>query len=565
MLDQELNVRPKLRGDRPARRPSPRWVSRRPPRRGVCLGLFLTVAASLGGPEPDQPPQSAEVPANIIQLEAEILRRGAAKPATPLLNHATEGKTLYSFRAENLDLNKALAMFARANKLNIVPDLDVKGEITIDVQDLPLDRMMESFLDAYGFCWEEKDGLIRVHTLETRIFSIDYPRIQRSGFGTSAAVLAAGGNMGGGGYGGGGMGGLGGGGGFGGGGMGGGGLGGGMGGWGTAVAVMQHDSIDFWKDLETQLKQFMSPAGKLIVDKMAGLIQVTDQPRKLKDIERYLALMQANLQRQVDIDAKIYEVGLNEQFHLGVDWQRVIRQVGLTLQGNAIVDNPFGGGVARKPASLIASFPSGSAKFGQIAATVEALKEQGQLRAISQPRLRSLNNQTALIKVGTDRPFFSSSSGFLAGTLGGAGATFQNASFQLITEGTILAITPQIASNGWITLDVSPVITRLAGVETSGTSSNFVSAPVLDIKQSTSLIRVKDDETIVIGGLIQDKSTKTVRKVPVVGDLPLLGKLFQGNFQSKEKTELVIFLTPHLVENSGQTPTDTTAVRGSPP
>jgi MSHA type pilus biogenesis protein MshL len=328
---------------------------------------------------------------------------------------------------------------------------------------------------------------------------------------------------------------------------------------------MQHDSIDFWKDLETQLKQFMSPAGKLIVDKMAGLIQVTDQPRKLKDIERYLALMQANLQRQVDIDAKIYEVGLNEQFHLGVDWQRVIRQVGLTLQGNAIVDNPFGGGVARKPASLIASFPSGSAKFGQIAATVEALKEQGQLRAISQPRLRSLNNQTALIKVGTDRPFFSSSSGFLAGTLGGAGATFQNASFQLITEGTILAITPQIASNGWITLDVSPVITRLAGVETSGTSSNFVSAPVLDIKQSTSLIRVKDDETIVIGGLIQDKSTKTVRKVPVVGDLPLLGKLFQGNFQSKEKTELVIFLTPHLVENSGQTPTDTTAVRGSPP
>ena len=537
--------------------------------------------ASLPGSPSNSPPSSTpipaptqpltvptnEVPQDILELEAEILRRAAAKPSPPQAAEANPVKPLYSFRAENLELTKALALFARANKLNIVPDMDVAGQITVDLQDLPLDTMMEAFLDAHGFHWEEKNGLIRVHTTETRIFTINYPRLTRTGFGSTFASLAAGGGGGGQGGGAGGGGGLGGGGGGlggGGGGLGGGAGGGGAqgggaggggaqgggtgGGGGTSVSIMNQDTINFWQDLETQLKQFMSSNGKILVDKMAGLIQVTDRPKVIKDIERFLRLMQETVHRQVDIEAKIYEVALNDQFHLGVDWQRVIKQADLTVGVSNIVQSPFGGGIARKTAGVIATFPGGAAQYGQIAAAVEALKEQGELKAISQPRLRSLNNQTAIIKVGTDRPFFSSSSGFIAGSLGGAGGSFQNNSFQLITEGTILVITPQISSNGWITLDVTPVITRLAGVESSGSAANFVSAPILDIKQSSSLIRVKDGETIIIGGLIQDKSTKTVRQIPFLGDIPLLGKLFRGTFQSKQKNELIIFLTPHLVE-----------------
>jgi len=97
---------------------------------------------------------------------------------------------LYSFRAENLDIKQALALFGRANNLNIVPDLEVTGLVTVDLQGLPLSGIMDALLDVHGFFWEEKNGLIRVHTMETRIFTIDYPRLIRSGDGYSSATLS---------------------------------------------------------------------------------------------------------------------------------------------------------------------------------------------------------------------------------------------------------------------------------------------------------------------------------------------------------------------------------------
>ena len=119
----------------------------------------------------------------------------------------------------------------------------------------------------------------------------------------------------------------------------------------------------------------------------------------------------------------------------------------------------------------------------------------------------------------------------------------------MITVGTVLSITPQISSDGQITLDVSPVITSLAGIESSGASDGSkVTAPILDIKQSSSLIRVKNGETVIIGGLIQEKANKTNRQIPVLGDIPLVGRIFRGSFKSKQRVELIIFLTPTIVE-----------------
>lgn len=467
---------------------------------------------------------------------------------------AIRGQTLYSFRADDLDLKEALALFARANRLNIVPDLDVAGQITVDLHDLPLDTMMEAFLDAYGFHWEERNGLIRVHTMETRIFTVDYPRLVRSGVGHSSASLGSG-SGGGGASGGGGSGGSGGGSAGGGGGGGGGGSSSGSGGGGSSggsgsgggTSITQEDNIDFWKELEAQLKLCVSPEGRLIVDKLSGTIQVTDRPQVIKNLDLFLTQMQDRVRRQVHIEAEIYEVSLNDEFNLGVDWQQVVKSAGLTLNSDMIVRNPAGGVVPSAPGLMAAFVPS--VKLGQIAGTVVALQQQGKVEAISQPRLRALNNQTAIIKVGTEQPFFSSSSGFVSGALGGQAGTFTNSTFQMITVGTVLSITPQISEDEQITLDVSPVITSLAGTESSGgKDGNNVTAPVLDIKQSSSLIRVRSGETIVIGGLIQDKTTKTNRQVPVLGDIPLLGKAFRGTFQSKTRVELVIFLTTTIVD-----------------
>lgn len=459
----------------------------------------------------------------------------ASAPASRL---GENGERLYSFRAQDLDIQKALSLFARANQLNIVPDPDVVGNITVDISDLPLEQIMEAFLAAHGFHWEENKRLIRVHRMRTEVFTIDYPRLVRSGNGYSSASLggAGGGSSGGGASGGGGSGGGGGGGGS-----------GGNGGGGTSIT--QADSIDFWAELDEQLKLLSSDGGTLMIDKMSGIVQVTDRPQVVEHIGEFLGKMKTRIGRQVDIEARIYEVTLNRRFELGVDWTAVIERADLgvlsNLDASTIVRNPVGGVVPGNPA-IIASLMK-QERNGQINATLIALKEQGDVRAVSQPRLRSLNNQMAVIKVGTEQPFFSSSSGFVAGNGGSPGGTFENTSFEMITVGTILSITPQISDDNQITLDVSPVITSLVGVESAGGNST-TTAPVLDIKQSSSLIRVRDGETIIIAGLIQDKTSKSVRGIPILGDVPLLKRVFRGQLDSKQQTELVIFLTPTIVE-----------------
>jgi MSHA type pilus biogenesis protein MshL len=312
---------------------------------------------------------------------------------------------------------------------------------------------------------------------------------------------------------------------------------------GSAVNLTQENPVDFWKELEEELGRILTEKGRagLAINKTAGLIQVTDRPSALRNVDRYLATLGTTVQRQVEIEAKLYDVTLSDQFQLGLDWQQIIKSHGgeLQLAGSPTVTSPAGGVQLRENAfSMIFSNQNTSV-------ILTALQEQGDVSVISQPRLRTLNNQTALIKVGTDTPFFSQNIFFLPSTSPTAAATLvQQDEYQLITIGTILAITPQIAASGSITLDISPVITSLVDTKIG---PNRTTAPVIDIKQASTLVRVNDGETVILGGLIQTATAKTLRKIPVVGDIPVLGKLFQGKFDAKQKRELVIFLTPKII------------------
>jgi len=151
-----------------------------------------------------------------------------------------------------------------------------------------------------------------------------------------------------------------------------------------------------------------------------------------------------------------------------------------------------------------------------------------------------------MIKVGTETPFFTSRTTTIPGTTAGTTTQLQEDAVQTITIGTILAITPQISSNDWVTLDVAPVLTSL--VETRTSPSKATTAPVLDIKQASTLVRVRSGTTIVLGGLMQDEHGKTTKKIPLLGDIPLLGYLFRGKVDFTAKKELVISITPTIVD-----------------
>ena len=309
------------------------------------------------------------------------------------------------------------------------------------------------------------------------------------------------------------------------------------------------NQIEFWKELEEQLKKLLTEKGKegLAVNMTAGIVQVTDRPSALKRVQEFLDGLSHSVSRQVDIEAKLYDVMLGDQFQWGVDWSHVVKSMGGAFAG---IGSPFGspfdltrnidprGGFGLNPQSITLLFSNQNTRV-----IVRALEEQGKVTVISQPRLRTLNNQTAIMKVGTDMPFFTQQTTLVTDV-----NTVQTSGDQvsIITVGTVLSITPQIAADGWISLDITPAITSL--VEEKQSPSRNSSAPVLDIKQSSTIVRLRDGETIVMGGLIQNTSAKAERKIPLLGDIPLLGKLFQGKVNANQKKELVIFLTPTIVQ-----------------
>lgn len=445
----------------------------------------------------------------------------------------------FSFRAENVPIKQALAMFARANGLNIVPDLDVVGDVTVEFRNLPLDLAMRALLDANGYYFVKEGDLIRVRNRETRLFHVDYIHTTRAGQGSSAVMISSsGGAAGGGGTGS---------------------TGGTAAEQGSTMTVTADTTIDFWADLREQLGTLLSETGSVTINSLGGTVLVSDGHRRVEEIARFLDSVTGSVLRQVDLEVEIFELAFRDEQQLGVNWSWVSEYLNdasfTTLPG---FDGPVpnvpgrpsslpstGGLIVRQP--VFGPELSGSAYRAEyshrgIEAVVEALRQQGNLKVVSKPRLRTLNNQPAVVRVGQDIPVFLRQ---VTITGGDDALITENETIQTVTVGTVLSITPQVSSDGLITLDITPAVSRLVRMDTS--ASGNTSAPVIDIRQASSIVRLRDGDTIVMGGLVQEGEFATQRKVPILGDLPLLGRLFSAEATATERTELVFFLTPRVV------------------
>jgi len=176
---------------------------------------------------------------------------------------------------------------------------------------------------------------------------------------------------------------------------------------------------------------------------------------------------------------------------------------------------------------------------------IRALQQQGDVKVVSQPRIRTLNNQSAIVRSGTERTFFTTQT-VLTPVAGGTPVISTTTTPTTITEGLVLSLTPQISVNGRIAMDVSPVITRISGVDVSPDGKS--NAPRLDVKQTSTMVRVGDGETVIIGGLIQEVEEETNRAVPGLGDVPGVRNLFGTTYKSLSRRELVVILTPYIVQ-----------------
>ena len=242
--------------------------------------------------------------------------------------------------------------------------------------------------------------------------------------------------------------------------------------------------------------------------------------------------MEGSTQRQVYIQAQILEVNLNDEYRLGIDWS--------TVTPISIIHD----GLASNPATSLIQGTSNltygisNAKLNLV---VEALQNQGSVSVLSSPKIATLNNQRAVIKVGTEDVFFVPEV-TPATTTTASSTTFQPAT---VTVGIILDVLPQININGQVMMSINTSISERTGTAVSPDGINRV--PILNVREANNVVLSQNGQTIIIGGLMQDRKTTGTNGVPLLEDIPVFGRLFQRELETTEKTELVILLTPEVL------------------
>jgi len=268
------------------------------------------------------------------------------------------------------------------------------------------------------------------------------------------------------------------------------------------------------------------------VNKQAGLIVVKDYPDVLLQVAEFIEAVEGSVQRQVYIQAKIIEVTLNDDYKLGIDWSQVSPFTVAKTAGSILRNTTTITGAAN-----FVYGPSSSA-FNVV---VDALAQQGQVSVLSSPKIATLNNQRAVIKVGTADIFFIPE--ITPATTTSAAVTQYIPS--TITIGIVLDVVPQINPNGEIMMSINTSITEKSGERTSPDGVNVV--PILDVREANNVVLAQHGQTIVIGGLMKTKKEVDDNSVPLLGSLPGIGRLFHWDQENTLKSELVIMLSPEIM------------------
>ena len=252
---------------------------------------------------------------------------------------------------------------------------------------------------------------------------------------------------------------------------------------------------------------------------------------------------------QVVIEVKVVETTLTNTENLGIDWT-----VKGTAQGaksptvfpfKAEASSEFLSGAFPAPAAT--NFAYGTLNTSTLSAVLEMLKSRSNTNILSNPKIVTLDNQMARIVVGSQYPIPTY-------TYNEQQAKLQVSGWQYKDIGIIFEVTPHVNNAGFVTIDLQPKITAILDFVTVENTQ----LPRLSTEEATTKVMIKDGDTLVIAGLIKDQVTETKKRVPILGDIPFLGEAFRKSESTKTKTELMIFLTPHII-----TPELKTASAGS--
>ena len=315
---------------------------------------------------------------------------------------------------------------------------------------------------------------------------------------------------------------------------------------GASVYVeTKEDGISFWKDIEANLSKMVSERGKYSFNKPAGSVMVSDNPISLDRIGRYIDLVNAESNKQILIEVKVLEVTLSRKNAGGIDWNAIYKNLAgikkITLSSDFGAQSIASGGLF----TLSAASPkddSGTGSSG-LSALIQALESQGRVEVVSQPKVMLLNNQSAMVQVGTVTSYVANTTT----TATQAGLVATSANTDQVQEGVTLRLMASILHDE-ILVQLTPVVTTLDEIRSINMGGGTtIEAPKTSTRSMHTLVKIKDGQTIAVGGLITSNETKTKQGIPVLKDIPFIGRLFEFRSKSLNRTELIIFISPKIL------------------
>jgi len=472
---------------------------------GIVVATFLFCFACAHVEPPKEAPklvQPVDIPSPVIPQVEKEKKMGVEGP-----------KELFSFSLREADLKDVLRGVAKQSSYNVVMEPDVKGSCTVDLKNVTMAKALDYILEPLKYVYSIDENTIYVSKpkIETRVFQVNYAAFSKL---TDSIVTGSSGTQ-------------------------------RSGQLVVGVNMRTRSDMDPWLGFEQAVKNMLSPDGKMTFNKQAGLISVSDYPGNLKQIAAFLKSMDESIQRQVMIEARVVEVELTGQTREGVNWNLINAQlngVGFNYR-QQLIDPTASASTSGMFSRLLVSSKHLLATDGRglDATFIDLLKQQGKVNTVSNPKISTLNNQRAVIKVATDRAVFETTS-----TITANGVPTYSTTIRYITIGLILDVVPYVDELGNIVMNIHPMLTQDTGLVTvDKTTGNTV--PVLNVREVDTAVRVKEGEMIVLGGLIQETKNETSTGIQGISSVPFIGWPFRSWSRTTDRTELVIFLTPKVV------------------
>ena len=295
----------------------------------------------------------------------------------------------------------------------------------------------------------------------------------------------------------------------------------------------------------------------VVVNAEGGLIAVRATNRQHEKIREFLEIVLGAAKRQVLIEATVLEVKLSNNYQQGINWSTLSGgNVRFTQQSVGQTGLPSGVNPGTSPGAFLLSY-SATGKLGNLTAAIQLLESFGKVKVLSSPKISVMNNQTALLKVVDNNVFFSIK--VTPAVLGTNGNPISQAVYESKLEtvpvGFVMSVTPQIADNDEVTINVRPTITRIVGYVNDPNpalaDAKVVSrVPVIQARELESLMKVPSGQIAVMGGLMQDSVDNLKDGIPLLSSVPVIGDLFSYRNETSTKTELVIFMRPVVIKDA---------------